>query len=68
MVIDARKSLVSWCGMVILIHRCRVCAPDRAKERRVGDAKSAGDLASAQSGVQQTTSLIRALLCQLGAA
>lgn len=52
MVIDVHESLVSWCVMVILIRRCRVRGPDRAKERRVSDTKFAGDLASAQAGVQ----------------
>lgn len=60
-VIGAHGSLVSWCVMAILIRRCRVRTPDRAKERRVRDAKPAGDLASAQAGVQQTTSLIQVL-------
>jgi hypothetical protein len=61
MVIDAQELLVSWCMMVILIRRCRVCAPDRAKERRVNDTESASDFASAQASIQQTTSLIQVL-------
>lgn len=68
MMIDERESPVSWCRMVILIRRCRVRAPNRAKERRVGNAKSAGDLASAQSGIQQITSLIQVLWYRRGAA
>jgi len=68
MVIDVWESLVSWCMMVILIRRCRVRAPDRAKKRRVSDTESASDLASAQTGLQQTTSLIQVLLGQCIAA
>lgn len=68
MVIDEQELPVSWCGMVILIRRCRARAPDRSKDRRVGDAKSAGNLASAQAGAQQTMSLIQVLRGQHGAA